>query len=114
MDGLNFCAPEMFNSEIGHGLLVDEYAVGVLAYYLFSGMKDYPFKIPLSLTDDMEIYDYLCEEEVQFSQPIWTLYKSSEQIKKLIVGLLELNDDERLTAKEALLSDLFNDQKKQV
>ena len=51
---------------------------------------------------------------MKFSQPIWTLYKSSEQIKKLIVGLLELNDDERLTAREALLSDLFNDQKKQV
>lgn len=40
-------------------MVVDEYAVGVLAYYLFSGMKDYPCKIPLSLTDDLEIFDHL-------------------------------------------------------
>ena len=61
LDGLQFCAPEIFNKEKGHGMAVDEYAVGVLAYYLFSGMKDYPCKIPLSLTDDEQIYEHLAE-----------------------------------------------------
>mmetsp|Transcript_21062 Transcript_21062/g.25884 ORF Transcript_21062/g.25884 Transcript_21062/m.25884 type:complete len:129 (+) Transcript_21062:1104-1490(+) len=59
LDGLQFCAPEIFNKWTGHSLAVDEYAIGVLAFFLFSGMKDYPCKIPLSLTDDMEIYEYI-------------------------------------------------------
>lgn len=66
LEGLQFCAPEIFNKEIGHSLTVDEYAVGVLAYYLFSGMKDYPGKIPLSLTDDLDIYEYLLNAKLQF------------------------------------------------
>lgn len=36
-DGLNFCAPEAFRADQGYGAKVDEYAVGVLAYYMFSG-----------------------------------------------------------------------------
>ena len=47
-------------------MAVDEYAVGVLAYYLFSGMKDYPCKIPLSLTDDLDIYDHLAQADLTF------------------------------------------------
>mgnify|MGYP003903461517 FL=1 len=66
MDGLQFCAPEIFNKDMGHGLLIDEYAIGVLAYHLFSGAKDYPRKVPLSLTDDMQIYHYLQKTEVKF------------------------------------------------
>jgi len=71
LDGLQFCAPEIFNKYIGHGMLVDEYSIGVLAYYLFSGANDYPRKVPLSLTDDMQIYHYLQGAEVKFDQPIW-------------------------------------------
>ena len=47
-------------------MAVDEYAVGVLAYYMFSGMKDYPCKIPLSLADDMKIYHYLEKADLEF------------------------------------------------
>ena len=67
LDGLHFCAPEIFNKQWGHGMAVDEYAVGVLAYYLFSGMKEYPFKIPLTFTDDSEIFEHLSETELQFN-----------------------------------------------
>lgn len=71
LEGLQFCAPEIFKKRVGHGLLVDEYAVGVLAYYLFSGMKDYPCKIPLSLKDDLEIYEHIGKSTLEFKQPIW-------------------------------------------
>ena len=47
-------------------MAVDEYAIGVLAYFLFSGMKDYPCKIPLYLTDDLDIYDHLGRAELKF------------------------------------------------
>ena len=71
LEGLQFCAPEIFNKQVGHGMVVDEYAIGVLAYYLFSGMKDYPCKIPLSLTDDLEICDHLANSQLEFNQPVW-------------------------------------------
>lgn len=45
LQGLHFCAPETFNEFAGHGLKVDEYAIGVLMYMLLSGLE-YPFEIP--------------------------------------------------------------------
>ena len=90
--------------------MVDEYAVGVLAYYLFSGMKDYPCKIPLSLTDDRQIFNHLEQAQLEFRQPIWEHYRFSGQIKEIIIGLLKFDDNQRLTAKEALSKVLFNPQ----
>ncbi len=78
LEGLQFCAPETFNKRVGYGLAIDEYAVGVLAYYLFSGMKDYPWKIPLWLTDDLEIFDYLAQAQLEFKQPVWDRYRFSK------------------------------------
>lgn len=72
LEGLQFCAPEIFNKQIGHGLGVDTYAIGVLAYYLFSGARDYPRRVPLYLTDDMKIYHFLENADLNFSQPIWS------------------------------------------
>ena len=70
-------------------MMVDEYAVGVITYYLFSGMKDFPCKIPLSLSDDDDIYDFLEQSEIHFKQPVWESYRFAPQIKALISGLLE-------------------------
>ena len=60
-------------------MAVDEYAVGVIAFYLFSGMKDCnPYKIPRSLEDDDQIFDHLERSVLDFSQPIWQCYKFAE------------------------------------
>ena len=83
--------------------------MGVLAYYLFSGMKEYPYKIPLTLTDDSEIFEHLSETELQFNQSIWSHYKHTAQIQQLISKLLKFNDSDRLTAKDALQNKLFSD-----
>lgn len=89
-------------------MAVDEYAVGVIAFYLFSGMKDYPCKIPLFLTDDLEIYEYLQESaKVEFTQPVWESYRFSAQLKTLVSGLLAFDERDRLTAADALASDVF-------
>jgi len=61
LDGLHFCAPEGFNEEKGHGLKVDEFAIGVLGYYLLSGLK-YPNQIPRTCYNDKMIYKHLMEE----------------------------------------------------
>ena len=88
---------------------MDQYAVGVIAFYLFSGMKEYPCKIPLYLTDDLDIYEHLQEaaDQVEFSQPVWESYRFSSQLKKLVSGLLAFDESERLTAAQALASDVF-------
>lgn len=65
-------------------------------------MKDYPCKIPLSLTDDMEIYELLSNSSLEFKQPIWSHYRKSTQIKELITGLLTFDDSKRLKAHDAL------------
>ncbi len=110
LEGLQFCAPEIFNKQIGHSMAVDEYAIGVLAYFLFSGMKDYPCKIPLYLTDDLDIYDHLGQAELKFEQPVWGQYRYGDQIKQLISSLLEFDDTQRLTASKALQCELFSPQ----
>ena len=92
LEGLQFCAPEIFNKNAGHSLMVEEYAIGVLAFHLFSGMKDYPRKIPLSLTDDLKIFNYLQQAQLEFKQPIWEHYRFSKQIKEIIAGLLKFDD----------------------
>ena len=74
-------------------------------------MKDYPCKIPLSLTVDLEIFDYLAQAKLEFKQPVWDRYRFSKQIKQLISGLLKFDDSLRLRASEALsLDDLFGQQ----
>ena len=88
-------------------MAVDEYAIGVLAYHLFTGAREFPRKVPLSLTDDMEIYRFLEKTELQFNQPIWSQFRFSNQIKELIRGLLRFDDKDRLKAKEALKYQIF-------
>ena len=71
-------------------------------------MKDYPCKIPYSLTDDQDIYNHLAQTRLEFTQPIWDHYCFGQQIKELITGLLKFEDSERLTAREALTKDIFS------
>lgn len=80
LEGLNFCAPEIFNKDVGHGMAVDVYAIGVVAFYMFGGMKDFPFKIPLSLTDDMRIYSHLVGQQLEFKQPVWGHYRHGRSL----------------------------------
>ena len=71
-------------------------------------MRDYPCKIPLSLTDDMEIYEHLSNSKLEFKQPVWSHYRKNKQIKELITGLLTFDDSKRLKASDALQLDLFS------
>ena len=102
LEGLQFCAPEIFNKQIGHSLAADEYAIGVLAFYMFGGMKDYPCKIPLFLTEDLEIYEHLRKAKLDFQKPVWDQYRFGKQIKQVISGLLKFDDSQRMTASQAL------------
>ena len=74
-DGLNFCAPETFRAELGYGAKVDEYAIGVLAYYMFSG-GEYPYQIPLTIKKDEKIYRFISKSCIDFKHLIWSRYQS--------------------------------------
>lgn len=75
-----FCAPE---SRFKDSLLADEWAIGVLLYYMFSG-GSYP--------------DFATSGKVKFTGKIWKKYDKKEEVKKLIKGLLTVDESKRMSA----------------
>ena len=85
-----FCAPE---SSFKDSLKTDEWAVGVILYYLFSGGKYPAFK----------------GKKVKFQGLLWKKYAHKKDIKRLISGLLILDEEKRTSAAKALeKSSLFS------
>ena len=105
-EGLNFCAPETFRADLGYSAKVDEYAVGVLAYYMFSG-GEFPYLIPQSIKKDERIYRFISKTCIDFKQSSWSRYNCRGELEHLIRGLLSVDEKKRISAADALNHSLF-------
>ena len=65
---------------------MDEWALGVLLFYMFSG-SDYP-----SCQDN----------KVKFTAKVWSKYLHSKAIRQLVRALLNLDEARRMTVSKAL------------
>ena len=73
---------------------VDLWSIGVGLHVLLSG------SFPFEHSDDEELYDLITDTEPDLSGPEWRTI--SKEAKDLLLGLLQKNPKERLTAAEAL------------
>ena len=92
---LQYVSPEILSS-VGSGMESDMWSIGIIMYLLANG------KLP---------YDADTSEEILFLIKYQKLYfKScvSDDAKKLILSLLEIDPKKRITAKNALLHPFFN------
>ena len=64
-EGINYCAPETFRADLGYSEKVDEYAVGVVAYYMFTG-GEFPYQIPSTIKKDERIYRFISKTCIDF------------------------------------------------
>jgi len=65
---------------------MDEWAVGVILFYMFSGAQYPTFK----------------DKKVKFTEPVWKNYVHAKPVKQLIRALLNLDDGKRIPASRAL------------
>ncbi|CAD8143598.1 unnamed protein product [Paramecium pentaurelia] len=97
-----YMAPEML-MKTGHNYLVDCYCLGALLYELVSGLP------PYYSHNTQEIYNSILTETIQFPDYV----QISNQLKDLILSLLEKDPTERLGQKEGVIEILthpwFND-----
>ncbi|CAK72296.1 unnamed protein product (macronuclear) [Paramecium tetraurelia] len=97
-----YMAPEML-MKTGHNYLVDCYCLGALLYELISGLP------PYYSHNTQEIYHSILTETIQFPDYV----QISNQLKDLIISLLEKDAKERLGSKEGVIEILshpwFND-----
>ncbi|CAD8148565.1 unnamed protein product [Paramecium pentaurelia] len=80
-----YMAPEMLMKS-GHSYLVDCYCLGALLYELVSGLP------PFYSNNTQEIYNAILTENVQFPDYV----QISDQLKDLIIRLLQKDPDQRL------------------
>lgn len=95
---LAFISPEQFRGR--YDRKCDEYAVGVLMYFMLSGHR-FPFQIK-KRKNDQAFYESLVAQKLDFSDPVWATYKYQDQILYIIKGLLQKEPKLRLSAKKAL------------
>eukprot|EP00347_Sterkiella_histriomuscorum_P000549 403375425 len=103
LPGMEFTAPEIFIGK--YDRKIDEYAAGVLMYYLLSG-QEFPFKLS-SQNNDKEQFWGLMSQELQFNHQVWSNYENILLIKEVLEGLLNRDMTKRWSAKKALKHDLF-------
>ncbi|XP_052252518.1 serine/threonine-protein kinase DCLK1-like isoform X2 [Dreissena polymorpha] len=90
-----YVAPEIL-SEIGYGLEVDMWAVGVITYILLCGFP--PFRSPDR--NQTELFEFIKAGEYEFLSPYWDNISSSA--KDLIEHLLVVDKKRRYTAIDVL------------
>ncbi|XP_052805776.1 serine/threonine-protein kinase DCLK1-like isoform X2 [Mya arenaria] len=90
-----YVAPEIL-SEIGYGLEVDMWAVGVITYILLCGFP--PFRSPDR--NQTELFEFIKAGEYEFLSPYWDNISSSA--KDLIEHLLVVEKKRRYTAIDVL------------
>lgn len=90
-----YVAPEIL-SEIGYGLEVDMWAVGVITYILLCGFP--PFRSPDR--NQTELFEFIKAGEYEFLSPYWD--NISPYAKDLIEHLLVVDKKKRYTAIETL------------
>lgn len=90
-----YVAPEIL-SEIGYGLEVDMWAVGVISYILLCGFP--PFRSPDR--NQTELFEFIKAGEYEFLSPYWDNISSSA--KDLIEHLLVVDKKKRYTAIDVL------------
>ena len=94
---LNYLSPELIKGQMIKEL--DEWACGVLMYYLLSG------KFPFDGKTQEEIFDNIEKQELNLNIP--ELKNISDECKDLISLLLERDVNKRIKAKEALGHNFF-------
>ena len=94
---LNYLSPELIKGQMIKEL--DEWACGVLMYYLLSG------KFPFDGKTQEEIFDNIENQELNLNIP--ELKNISDECKDLISLLLERDVNKRIKAKEALGHNFF-------
>lgn len=87
-----FMAPEVIKSN-GYGFECDMWSVGVLAYFLLSGILPFNSNVPFKL------YQSILNAEYEFGPEFDDI---SEEAKDFITKCIRVKPKERLTAKEAL------------
>ncbi|CAD8051183.1 unnamed protein product [Paramecium sonneborni] len=87
-----YMAPEML-MKTGHNYLVDCYCLGALLYELISGLP------PYYSHNTQEIYNSILTENIQFPDYV----QISEELKDLIISLLQKDPTERLGQKEGVI-----------
>ncbi|KAK7482095.1 hypothetical protein BaRGS_00026679 [Batillaria attramentaria] len=90
-----YVAPEIL-TEIGYGLEVDMWAVGVITYILLCGFP--PFRSPDR--NQTELFEFIKAGEYEFLSPYWD--NVSDSAKDLIRRLLVVDKSKRYTAIEVL------------
>ena len=101
--GTFFVAPEVYTGR--YNKKVDEFAAGVLMYYMLGGFK-FPFKFTKS-NNDKELYLTLIQQELSFKDRIWDKYDHFIEIQQVLEGLLNKDPARRISAKKALKHPLF-------
>ncbi|KAL8612917.1 hypothetical protein ACOMHN_034994 [Nucella lapillus] len=90
-----YVAPEVI-AEIGYGVKADIWSAGVIIYILLCGFP--PFASPTDNQD--ELFDLIMQGQVDFPSPFWD--HVSDTAKELILGMLEVDPQNRLSAVDAL------------
>jgi serine/threonine protein kinase len=90
---LSYVAPEVLTMQ-GYGREADLWSVGVIMFLVLCG------KLPFDGEDHSEIIRQTIQGELKVNPTVWG--KLSEEAKSLIVGLLNKNPKERISARDAL------------
>ncbi|BFZ22328.1 hypothetical protein BsWGS_25367 [Bradybaena similaris] len=90
-----YVAPEIL-TDIGYGLEVDMWAVGVITYILLCGFP--PFRSPDR--NQTELFEYIKAGDFEFISPYWD--NTSRNAKDLISHLLVVDKSKRYTAIDVL------------
>ena len=92
---------------MGYSAKVDEYAVGVIAYYMFTG-GEMPYQIPSTIKKDERIYRFISKACIDFKQPCWANYSYGSDLEQIIRGLLQVDEKKRISAADALNHEMFS------
>jgi len=93
-----YCAPEILKNRNAYTAKVDCWSVGVVCYILLCGYPPFPFS-----DDDVVLFRAIRKGDYQFSPPEWDAV--SDHAKDFVRKLMNVQDEKRLSAAEALKHD---------